>query len=709
MSYEILSEPIRRYIRDKRWESLRPIQAAAISKILTTDDNYILASRTASGKTEAAFLPILSRVDFSEGGVQVLYISPLIALINDQFLRIEELCKYLDVTVTKWHGEANRTLKERMIKNPSGILLITPESLEAMFVNNPYYVSALFSNLKFIVIDEIHSFIGADRGIHLKSLISRIKERSTATKVRVIGLSATIGDYEEAKRFIGEEYNTKVLLDKTAKDISATFKFVQVDSDELPLSLIDELYELTKERKVLIFPNSRGRAEEIAVKLKKVAERRKGHQYYFSHHSSIDKELREYIEDFAKSNKRHNFCIVCTSTLELGIDIGTVDLVVQINSTFSVSSLIQRIGRSGRQESSTSNLLLYATKNWELLQSFACWELYKEGFIEPLVTQRKPLDILFHQILSVLKEKSGINRAKLNDWIKGNAAFASIPSDEVEFLINDMIERDYIEDLKQELIVGVAGEMLTNNKSFYSVFESEEKFKVINAGKSLGEIPYSLQIAPDENILLAARVWKISDVDMKGKRIEVIPAKDGRKPIFFGSGGDIHPRIRQKMLQLLYKSVNEEETHESAVDGMNELRGIFKGIYIKDYQYDRPVLENESVIEFYSFSGTRLNRTLNFLLKMVGVSFFYDEGTSAFEIDKGVIELEMCIEKVRNKLGTIDVLIEDELQVNPHIFKFSKWGNYLPDRFKRDYLIERYFDPVMLASFLNNLHLKRHT
>ena len=155
MSFDLLSSPIRKYIRDKRWEELRPIQAAAISRILSTEENYILASRTASGKTEAAFLPILSKINYQKKGVPVLYISPLIALINDQFLRIEELCEYLDLPVTKWHGEASKGAKEALLKEPRGIVLITPESLEAMFVNKSYSVKLLFSNLQFIVIDEI--------------------------------------------------------------------------------------------------------------------------------------------------------------------------------------------------------------------------------------------------------------------------------------------------------------------------------------------------------------------------------------------------------------------------------------------------------------------------------------------------------------------------------------------------------------------------
>src|SRR5688572_28234508 len=396
MSFDLLSEPIRRFVRDKRWEELRPIQNAAISRILTTDENYILASRTASGKTEAAFLPILSKVNFSKPGVQVLYISPLIALINDQFYRIEELCKYLDLSVTKWHGEAKKSAKDQLLKEPNGIVLITPESLEAMFVNKPFNVKQLFSNLKYVVIDEIHSFIGTDRGIQLKSILSRLQNVNTKHFI-TIGLSATIGDYNEAKKFTGNEQNTKVLLDRTAKEINALFRYFKNDDEELPLELLKDLYLETKDNKVLIFPNSRGRAEEVAVKLKKISEKVKGHPNYFSHHSSVDKEVREYVEYFAKNNNRQNFCISCTSTLELGIDIGTVDEVIQIDATHSIASLIQRIGRSGRKEGQASNLFLYATKQWRLLQSLACWLLYNEGFIEPPLVIEKPYDILLHQ------------------------------------------------------------------------------------------------------------------------------------------------------------------------------------------------------------------------------------------------------------------------------------------------------------------------
>jgi ATP-dependent Lhr-like helicase len=705
MSYELLSQPIRKFINDQRWESLRPIQVAAITRILTTEDHYILASRTASGKTEAAFLPILSKVNFKEAGVQVLYISPLKALINDQFLRIEELCQYMDVKVTKWHGDANRTQKEKLVRQPEGITLITPESLEAMFVNKPFYINTLFPDLKFIVIDEIHSFIGTERGMHLKSLIARLRMK-TKTSPRIIGLSATIGDYQEAKRLTGEEQKTKVLLDKTTRALVANFKYVEVETEELPPAFIEELYWLTKDKKVLIFPNSRGRAEEIAVKLKKLSESRKGHPYYFSHHSSIDKELREHIEHFAKTNERHYFAIVCTSTLELGIDIGSVDLVVQVNAPFSVSSLIQRVGRSGRRKDATGNLHLYATDPWELLQSLACWELYKEEFNEPLHAEAKPFGILFHQLLSLLKETSGITRTALFDWIKANPAFTAITSQEANFRLDDMIGKDFIEDLKRELILGLEGERLVSSRNFYTVFKSEENFNVIHAGKQIGEIPMSPQVSVGENIFLAARIWKITDVNPDAARIEVSPAKDGRKPLFPGGGGDIHPRVREKMLELLYSSEAKSELDESAVLALNELRQTFHRIPVTNLSTDRPLLRNEHSMEWYTFSGTAVNRTIAFLLKAAGISTVHDDKKSVFEFENSSCSINEIIVQAKKQLTILDTLIDQALEDGPHVFNFTKWSIFLPDQYKKVYLMDRYFDRANAAAFLDSVDVK---
>lgn len=704
MSFDLLSEPIRKFIRDKGWEQLRPIQTAAIAKILASDDNFILASRTASGKTEAAFLPILSKVNFNDSGVQVLYISPLIALINDQFYRIEELCKNLDVTVTKWHGEANKTLKERLIKQPNGIVLITPESLEAMFVNKPYNVKQLFSNLKYVVIDEIHSFIGTERGIQLKSILSRL-QKVNSKSFSIVGLSATIGDYDEAKKFTGDELKTKVLLDRTAKEINALFRYFKNKNEELPLELLKDLYIETKDNKVLVFPNSRGRAEEVAVKLRKISDRVKGHPNYFSHHSSVDREVREYVEYFAKNNNQQNFCISCTSTLELGIDIGTVDEVVQIDATHSIASLIQRVGRSGRKEGESSNLYLYATNEWSLLQSIACWLLYKEGFIEPPQKNEKPYDILVHQALSITKGHSGIRLTELINQLQENAAFKQIELSEIDEILKHLIEIDFLEKLQHEVIIGVEGEKVVNSRDFYSVFKTEENFKVVNAGNTIGEIPFSPQIIEDENILLSAKIWKIKFVDHKAKKIEVIPTKDGKKPMFFGGGATIHQRIREKMFEVLYSKTDYDFLDQPSCDEIEILRKDFSVFNIQNLQIDRPLLSAEKHLQLFTFTGTRINRTIQLLLNISGIKNILDDPSSSFDIEVSKQEIISRWNSLTLPFADIDIHISNLLQTNPALLDFSKWGLYLPENYQVKLLKYKYFDIEQTGELLATMKL----
>ena len=702
--FELLSEPVRKYIRDKRWESLRPIQAAAIEKIMTTSLNLILASRTASGKTEAAFLPILSKVDFAQPSVQVLYISPLIALINDQFTRIEDLCAYLDVSVTKWHGEASQARKKNLVKNPNGVLLITPESLEAMLVNAPYNAKTLFSGLKYVVIDEIHSFIGADRGIQLKSILSRLQYLNTHTFV-VVGLSATIGDYTEAKKMTGDPDHTKVLLDRTAKEMEANFKYFKMEAADLPLALMKDLYLNTMANKVLIFPNSRGRAEEIAVKLKKISDKVNGHSNYFSHHSSIDKELREYIEHFAKTNVRFPFAISCTSTLELGIDIGSVDKVVQVDATYSISSLIQRIGRSGRRDGEVSKLLFYATDKWNLLQSLACFDLYKEGFIEPVNVIRQPFDILLHQMLAYVKQLSGCTRAMLWERVRENYAFDQVAEQDFDAILTQLLEKDLLELIEGELIIGVEGEWVVNNKDFYSVFKTEPAYKVLNYDKPIGEIPFSPQLNEDENLLLAARIWKIIEVDHTAKKISVIPAKDGKKPIFSGSGADLHPKIRERMLQLLTESEEIPELDETSIDILREFRSEFRNYRIESLEDDRPALLKEGTIQLYTFNGTRVNKSLHFLFDLIGQESNYLEQTSSFTFTGGKAELLSFIAEAIQILEDIDFHLENIVLTKPSIMEFSKWGHFLPLQLKCRLLNDKYFDFYGARDFLDRVSL----
>ncbi|MGB3467016.1 MAG: DEAD/DEAH box helicase, partial [Cyclobacteriaceae bacterium] len=669
------------------------MQAAAISKIMTTDANYVLASRTASGKTEAAFLPILSKTDFNERGVQVLYISPLIALINDQFYRIENLCKDLEISVTKWHGEAKKSLKTNLLKNPNGIVLITPESIEAMFANAPYNVSTLFGNLKYIVIDEIHSFLGVDRGLQLMSLLARLQQ-ICPSKITTIGLSATIGDenYIETKKLIGDVDNTKILLDRTKKETEAQFKFFDVKTQDYSLDLLKDLYKETCSHKVLIFPNSRGKTEEIAVKLRKISDRVNGHSHYYSHHSSVDKEIREGIELFAKENKRFNFCISCTSTLELGIDIGTVDKIVQIDSTHSVASLVQRIGRSGRREGEKSIVNLYATRNWSLLQSLACWQLYKADFLEPIKTTERPYDILLHQMLSITKQLSGCKKTSLVNHLKSNPTFKGIKESEIIGLIEKAIDLDYLEDLQRELVLGIEGEKIVNSRDFYSVFKTEQNFKVLHAGKKIGDIPLSPQLKVDENILLSAQIWKIKDIDFDASKITVVPAKDGRKPIFFGGGGSIHVKVREQMFRILKSDEKYSELDENSASTLQELRSLFKEFDISDFTYDKPIIKGEKKLTLYTFSGSVINGSLNFLIHLTGREAHLNDSSSSFDLYLTPSELSLLVEEVNQIHQEIDSYLISELEEKESLMSFSKWGAYLPIAYQVKLLKEKAFD-----------------
>ncbi|WP_343745723.1 DEAD/DEAH box helicase [Chitinophaga sp.] len=703
MAYELLSEPVRRYIRDKKWEALRPIQNAAIRAIIGSDGHYILASRTASGKTEAAFLPVLSSVDFREKGVQVLYISPLIALINDQFLRCEDLCRYMDVLVTKWHGEANQSGKKRLLADPQGVMLITPESIEAMLVNHPGRAMQLFSNLKFIVIDEIHAFLGTDRGGHLQSLLSRICSLKTGKPVRIVGLSATIGDenFQVAKRFIENALPVKVLIDRTAKENQVSLKFSKEDG-ELSVEFIETLYELTKDKKVLIFPNTRGLAEEIAVKLSKTAARKKGHQFYFSHHSSVDKELREYVEEFAKTNKRHPFCICCSSTLELGIDIGTVDMVIQVDATSSVASLVQRMGRAGRREGAKSELVLYGTRPWALLQSLACWQLYEEGFMEPITVIDKRYDLLFHQVLSILKETNGLEQILLMKHLTNNSTFKQIPEEKIGQLLQFMITAEYIEVLGQELIVGYEGEKLTNSKDFYSVFSTEKLFKVIHSGNTIGEIPDSLSLVEDANIYLAAKIWKVKMKDPTVAKILVEPAHDGKKPLFGGDGPAVHPRVRQKMMELVYGILPVEIMDEKSVEVLNELRFEFHPNPLTAAKMERPYIARESSYEYYTFTGTRINKTLWFLTKLAGIEGEMEEEKSMFRIANGwpPEKLWPCLEEQLTVLANLDL---DNLEKLGLSCAALKWAAYLPPQLQEELIRNISLDIPGATAFLEQV------
>lgn len=700
---DLLKHDITKYIYDQGWQELRKIQEAAILKVHSTDHNLILAAPTASGKTEAAFIPAINDIDNWDIGVKILYVSPLIALINDQFKRITELCEYLDVPVTSWHGEASRTAKDHLIKNPRGILLITPESIEAMLVNRPGEAERLFSGVEWVIVDELHNFLDTTRGVHVKSLLGRIQSLAKKSP-RYIGMTATLNrsSYENAKDFFGNQRSADVLLDSSRNDLTTTLMFKETEAPGTPPDIIDDIFKYSCSESMLVFPNARGRVEEISVGLKRRSKKVSNKTHYFAHHASVDKELRLEAEEFAKASTYDLFTICCTSTLELGIDIGSVDSVAQVEGAPSVASLAQRLGRSGRKEHH-SILHMYASKDWSLLQNIATLELYKRGTIEEVAPIKKPYTVLLQQILSILLQESGLSRNELIKKIKSLNSWGDITLDEISVIIDHLVKIDFIEAVDNELVVGIGAERTIKSRDFYAHFASKTDFRVVNDHEHIGEIPLSMETIAGANIYLAARIWKIEDIDIDAKKIYVSPAHDGKPPIFGGGAGDISHLVRREMLARLRSTTEYDDQYDQPVASAllklakENLTSNGEDLLLKDVSTSKQTI--------MTFAGSRINRTILLFLKVNKndehklLEFSLDD----FESSISGPNLRNYINAlVASPIGSRHVrrwLLDNQESIKEFVASV-KYLDLLPTNLQIEYLIENYFDIENTNAFL---------
>lgn len=628
-AFLLLSREIQEYIRDKGWEQPRPIQEMAMKRIIETDLNYILSSKTASGKTEAAFLPVLTlsygdhASDCGEG-VKVLYISPLIALINDQMERMEELCAYLGITVTKWHGEASTAAKNRIIRNPEGVVLMTPESLEAMFQNKPENIARLFGHLDFVIIDEIHYFLGTDRGTHLRSLLERLKQecirhyREEYRPFRWVGLSATIGgDMSVAKGFMGDPDNTRILIDKAKRDTDVYLRYVKRDKDgQITEQFYDEVYDRTKGLQSLIFPNSRAKVELMANELKLRAD---DDAVILAHHASLTRKTREEVEATVKAADGSPFTICCTSTLELGIDLPSVDKICQIESVPSVSSLAQRTGRSGRS-SGKAAVDMFCTLEWNLLRNVASWNLYTSGTVEAPDDKALWYNVLLHQMLSIVTENTEDiadkrpDKDEVVDRLMSIPAFSFCSREECISIIEHLIEQDVLEEISGKMAIGPAGSKLVKKVNSYVVFATPFNYKVFHDGVCIGELEPSVALKEKYCFLLAACKWVIVRIDHEKRLIDVEVSTDGKKPQFISEVPMTAPEVEQEMKRILLEKerfdfLQEEEA--AVLTGLQEELAAYKLLGAAKMPYNT---NGAGFICFYPFCGTRVSNTLALLL-----------------------------------------------------------------------------------------------
>lgn len=650
-----LHAKIKEAIWQRQWEELRPLQVDAINAIASGTDDVILAAATASGKTEAAFLPILSQlVDARASSVGALYISPLKALINDQFRRIEELCEYAEIPVHRWHGDVSATEKRRLREKPGGVLLITPESLESQFINYAGLVGRIYGDLKYVVIDELHSFLNNVRGIHLRSLLARLEIAAGVTPTR-IGLSATIGDFAPAKTFLNvdDPESVCVLQDKSAqKELRIGLKaFVEraqageeaeeESNDPKGLSAIAEDVAIHfRGNANLVFCNSRRQTEMLTDKLRRIRDREKwAVDPFYLHHGSLSKDLRLEAEESLKSGKP--ITAICTSTLEMGIDLGAVTAIGQIGPTWTVSSLAQRLGRSGRREGEPQILRMFTLDDEiteksslterlypELIRGIAMIELLLTKWLEPAAVQRNDYSTCVHQTLSILRQTGGVLAAHLYDTLCVRGAFRSIEVSQFLTLLRGLKQADLIQQIASgEIILAPEGERIVEARDFYAAFISSVEFKVEWDGQAIGMLPEDSIPAAGEFLLLGGLRWRVVDIYQREKVVLVKPARGWKKPQFNGKGGGLHRVVMEKMRDILAADGGYSFLHSSAAEMLSTARFAFTSARL----HERSILADSDSITVYPWAGSAIIETVALFAKAAEIKTSIDDLSITYE------------------------------------------------------------------------------
>lgn len=621
------------FIYNHNWENLRSIQVAAADAIFNTDENVLLTASTASGKTEAAFFPILTELwENPPASVGAIYIGPLKALINDQFYRLGDLCEEADIPVWHWHGDVSASHKAKMLKHPSGILQITPESLEALLMHKHAAVPRLFCDLRYVVIDEVHSLLRGDRGGQTLCLIERLG-RMAGVNPRRIGLSATIGDpertgaflasgtgrgciiprFEEPRRvwrlsmehfYITGPQATERALQDHGPQQADVLKVERVAGGEdrgganddgsrmAPRALPDPdgatvldaddnallaptdtapndadpgigyIFERTRGRKCLVFVNSREEAEAVCSMLRSYCEARHEPDRFLIHHGNLSASYRETAEDIMRDEEQLQ-TTVTTATLELGIDIGRLERAFQIDAPFTVSSFLQRMGRTGRrddppemhfvmrEEQPEPRSMMPETVPWKLIQGIALVQLYREEkWVEPPALDRLPYSLLYHQVMATLASCGELSPAELAQRVLTLSYFYRVSADDLRVLLHHLIDTDQVEVTEGGgLIVGISGERITNSFKFYAVFQENEEFTVRCESSELGTIVNPPPAG--ERIAIAGHCWLVEEVDWKRHLVFCTQVK-GRVPAYFGDcAGDINTHVLERMKRAL--------------------------------------------------------------------------------------------------------------------------------------------------------------
>lgn len=691
-----LDPRIQHYLWAEGWGELRDVQEQAIPLILPGDQDVIVAASTASGKTEAAFLPALTHLLGQSDEGLIVYISPLKALINDQFGRLERLCENLDVAVWPWHGDVTSTVKRKFTQKPAGVLLITPESLEATLCNRGTSIAALFKRMTFFVIDELHAFVGTERGKQLQALMHRV-EVALGHLVPRIGLSATLGDMRLAAQFLRPDCPVAVvnassaggqllILVKGFEEPVAEDGTSKSDpeTERAPLAIAQHMFKVLRGSNNLIFPNSRREVERYTHLLNGLCDQAQVPKEFWPHHGNLSKEIR-YDTEVALKQRERAATAICTSTLELGIDIGAVKSVVQIGTPPSVASLRQRLGRSGRREGEPAVLRGYVIEDaldekapletrlrLDTVQTSAVVSLLLDNWFEPPVVHGAHYSTLVQQLLSAIAQYGGLQAAQaFRLFCSAPGPFGYVSKDAFVELLRTLGQKEILtQDHSGLLLHGPIGDKIVNHYSFYAAFSSDDEFRIVSGGKALGTLPVSQMMMPGQRILFGGRTWLIETIDEEHKTIHVAPAKGGAPPLFNGGGGRVHTQVRRQMRDIYVAQEAPPFLDSVAQRFLLEGRNAFAVLALAD----RLLLDQGSHAILLTWLGDAANEAIACLLISRGVRAF--AGRLGVEIQRAGRSLEE-IEDLLAAIGSEPPAPVDDLLANASNLIRQKWDGLL--------------------------------
>lgn len=669
------------------WASLRPVQDMAGDAILDGKNAVVLAP-TAGGKTEASIFPILAQIIEDEpDGLGAIYIAPLKALLNNQEERLGLYTSMVGLGRFVWHGDVKASAKQKFIQEPATILMTTPESLEVTLLSPRIPHRKLFQDLRVVIIDEVHALAGQDRGAHLMSVLERITALSKHD-IQRIGLSATVGNPEDILSWMqGTSKRSGAVINPSHPP---TRKDIRVHLIDNYLDVALHAASRAAGNKSLFFCQSRALAEKIAE-----CSRTYGTEVYV-HHSSVSQEERARAE--AQFHGNTNACIVCTSTLELGIDIGDLDLVFQANAPGSVSSFLQRLGRTGRREGQTANTAFYCEEIESALQAVAIVELARRRWIEAVPVQTRVWPVLVHQLFALTLQFGAIKPDQCWMQLRRVPDFSGINRQEFDQLISHMLLEGYLFEAEGRISIGEKAERIYGRKNFmelYAVFSTPELFQVkTKAGYVLGTLEYHFVdtlIEEEASFLLGGRAWLVESLNYEDRIVTVIPAPRGKKP----SWGGIIPQILGYEICQEVKAILNENRRIGYADTAiqrsiqslhDDLLPVFHG--------------NEWVIDhgahrarWWTFAGGRINYTLKYGLHILtGWTASVDNFSLKIEGPITTKRLQECIDQLRDpafwERSDVIQYLRDRL---PN-YRLSKFQQVLPKDFAREVIASYLLD-----------------